>query len=185
MPPGSFIEVVDFYRLMTPKNSPTESAPDSTCARLNGGLSGLMSARIPHRPLSPLPKKPSQPLSHRPCRRFVESPDLPINPPRLDACDLCCSHHRRRGQTCAFDIDDRDVTRPGLVIRAGDHRHPYEPVNRELAVRDHEGRATLLGETIGIGKWHDDDIEGVVTRLRIRHGRACPGHPRLACLCGR
>jgi hypothetical protein len=43
-----------------------------------------------------------------------------------------------------------------------------------------ERRAAFLCEPVGIGKRHDDDVEGVKARsFRRRHARPCAGHPRL------
>jgi hypothetical protein len=83
-------------------------------------------------------------LSDLPRYTLVETPDAPVDPPRLDARDFCRPYDRWRRQPRAIEIGYHDVARPRLIIRASDHHDPNKPMGGKLAVRDDKRRSALL-----------------------------------------
>jgi hypothetical protein len=59
----------------------------------------------------------------------------------------------------------------GVIVRAGDHRHLDQSVGYELAIGNDRCGTAFLGETVGIGKRHHNDVEGIEALRSFRHAQ--------------
>jgi len=107
------------------------------------------------------------------------SPPFSHPSPQVSRSGVGCGRHRRsrfspaddggRGKSRQLQIGNRHVAIPGGIGGAGDHHQPDKPealLQRGRA--DHQSRASLFRQAVGVRKRHDDDVEGCVVHVRGR-----------------
>ena len=79
----------------------------------------------------------------------------------LDAGYLYRTHDGCSGKTGARQTGNGHVAWPRRVVGTGNHGHPDQPEWREPPAGNNQRRAPLFRQTVGIGKRHNDNVEGV------------------------
>jgi hypothetical protein len=90
--------------------------------------------------------------------RFGQRPGSPQDARRLEAGDLCRPHDGRGSQSRVGEIAYGMNESPTAVACAGDHDQPDHAFRAQFFVRHDERGWTFFCKSVGIGKWHDDDI---------------------------